>query len=269
MLKQRIISAIVLIAIVFAALFYLPPFWFNVIVVAVTALASWEWATMVGVKTFHNKVILILLTMAVLWIAAQFPFVALCVAMVWWLFAFGKLHVYPYGKEWWSRNIFILTGASVFVLVPFALGLMILRTQEHAVFRILFILLMVWASDTGGYFAGKQFGTWKIAPSISPKKSYQGFAGSLLAAFIVAAVTAWNKHITIDNYFLWFGMAGMIVLFAFLGDLFESMIKRAVGVKDSGTLIPGHGGLLDRIDALTPTIPLFALFSMMYGSRFF
>lgn len=268
MLIQRVATAVVLIALVLVLLFYLPPIGFQAAVVIVMSLASWEWATMVGVKTFHNKAILILISWAVLYVAHLDPFVSLWVAMVWWFLAFAKLHTYPRGKDYWRHNIFILTGMSIPVLVPFALGLMVLREQPHGIWQVLYVMIMVWAADTGGYAAGKLWGTWKIAPSLSPKKSYQGFAGSLLAALIVAAVAAWQIHLARDEYFIWFGFAALITLFALMGDLFESMIKRAMDVKDSGTLLPGHGGLLDRIDALTAAVPLFALFSLMHGVHF-
>lgn len=267
MLMQRVLTACVLIPAVIGILFFAPPLANNSAIILVMALASWEWSTLFGIKSFHNKVILLLITMGVLWLAMQNIFLTLLISMVWWLVALAKMGAYPYGKEVWANNKIFLSVLSIFVLVPFAVSLIILNPLQ-----ILYLLLLVWGADIGAYFVGSKWGQHKIAPKLSPKKSYQGLAGGMFLALLVGSVFAWfvdqpQIMASFEFGYMMFSFIITVVMFALFGDLFESMIKRAVGVKDSGKLLPGHGGILDRIDSLTAAAPWFALVSIVVNFR--
>lgn len=267
MLKHRVLTATVLIPLVVGMLFFTPPLVLNAGIMLVMALASWEWSTMAGIKTFHNKVILLLLTIGVLWLALQGIFLTLLFSMVLWLVALAAMGAYPYGKERWANSKIFLSVLSLFVLVPFAVSMMILNPWQ-----IMYLLVLVWGADIGAYFAGSKWGVHRIAPKLSPKKSYQGLAGGMLMALLVGVIFAWFVDqpqilASLELGYMVCSFIVTVVMFALFGDLFESMIKRAVGVKDSGTLLPGHGGILDRIDSLTAAAPWFALVSIMVNFR--
>lgn len=265
MLAQRVLTSLVLALFLLPMILLLPPTGLNAVIVLVTAMASWEWATLVGVRTFHNKVILLLVTLGLIWLGHSAALWVEGIAVAFWFVIFGKLAAFRRIKPRLVGKVPFLAALSIFALVPFAIGLMVIRSAPLGQWQILYIILLVFAADTGGYFAGKQWGTIKIAPSVSPKKSLQGLAGSFFFASLIAAVFAWICHLPVADYPLWFGAVAFIVLFALVGDLFVSMIKRINDAKDSGTLLPGHGGLLDRIDGYTAAVPLYALLSSLYG----
>lgn len=135
-----------------------------------------------------------------------------------------------------------------------AIGLLFLRAQPHGFALALWTLAVVWATDIGAYFAGRAIGGARLAPSISPRKTWAGLAGGVIAAAIVGAAIAALAHLA--GTALWLG--GFLALLAQGGDLLESALKRRAGVKDSGVLLPGHGGLLDRIDGVLPVVILVA-----------
>lgn len=268
MLKQRVITSLVLAAILLPLIFLLPDVGLKAVIVVVTAGASWEWSTLVGVRTFHHKVMWLLLTLGLVWAAHWAAFWVLATSVVWWFVVFGKLTAFGRIKPILAGKIELLAAFSLPALVPFAVGLMTIRSAPHGAWQILYVILLVFAADTGGYFAGKQWGTIRIAPLISPKKSLQGLAGSVVFASLIATLFAWALHLPRSDYLHWYTLVAIIVLFALVGDLYVSMIKRVVDVKDSGTLLPGHGGLLDRIDGYTAAVPLYALFTTLYGVHF-
>ena len=130
--------------------------------------------------------------------------------------------------------------------------------------NVLFILCLVWAADTGAYFSGTLWGKHKLAPKISPGKTIEGLCGGIMSALIVAAIFAVFAKIEFSKLLPWTFLVILVVLFSVLGDLFESIMKRQAGVKDSGQWIPGHGGILDRIDSLTAAVPVFTLGLLLF-----
>jgi phosphatidate cytidylyltransferase len=183
----------------------------------------------------------------------------LALAAVFWLWVFieqlayrnltgGFLASFP-GK--------LLSG--MFVLVPTWVAVVALRQQPHGEWLSLFLYLLVWGADTGAYFTGYRFGRHKLAPTVSPGKTWEGVAGGLFTVFVLALATGLYAAWSASEIAIWLGLALFTAFVSVLGDLFESRIKRIAGVKDSGRLIPGHGGVLDRIDAMTAAAPLFVL----------
>src|SRR5207302_1283767 len=127
------------------------------------------------------------------------------------------------------------------------------------------LLILIWAADTGAYFAGRAFGKHKLLPNVSPGKTWEGFFGAMLMTVIVMGFVVYFLNIPPNNWVPLFLLGFVTVIFSILGDLFESMLKRQAGIKDSGKILPGHGGILDRIDSLTSAAPIFALGVIMLG----
>jgi phosphatidate cytidylyltransferase len=175
------------------------------------------------------------------------------VASVFWLL----LVPLWFNRGWKIQNPYLLGMVGWSVLLPTGMAMLDLRAESPQPWWLLGVMAMVWVADISAYFAGRKFGRHKLAPNISPGKTWEGVAGALLGVMIYVALVMLVSGMHQHNVLFVYALVG--VALSVMGDLFESAIKRQAGVKDSGTLLPGHGGLLDRIDALTSTLPLAAL----------
>jgi len=259
MLLHRIITAIVLLALVIAGIFYLPPLFFVTICAIVIAIAGWEMASFFWPKNFLLKNVFVG-SLLVLIFLSEFcpPLISLAVGALWWFSV-------PYFLIKFTRTgeNYFTTPALRFLLgfltfIPCFTGLIALRFDFGAIY-LLFVLAIVWAADIGAYFAGRFFGKRLLAEHISPKKTVEGLLGGIGAALIIAIIAGFMLGLTLVAWVVWLLLVVVVVLWSVVGDLFESMLKRIANVKDSGTILPGHGGFFDRIDSLTSAIPIFAL----------
>ena len=276
-MKQRIITALVLAPLAISAIFFLPLKFFMLFGAALFLLASKEWAGFVSKTPSFSTiyifglflgVTLMLMPVGVIWDGAlpnQYIISGLIVANVWWCVALMLVVRYPRSASLWQSSKFIKSIFGLLTLVPFFWGLVILRSvnMHHDFYfgaeLLMYVFLLVWAADTGAYFAGKNFGKHKLAPNVSPGKTIEGFFGGLVSAMIVAYFAVDFFAISDDKIILFFAASIITTLVSALGDLTESIFKREAGLKDSGNLLPGHGGILDRIDSLTAAVPVFAL----------
>lgn len=270
MLKWRVITALVLAPPVFALVWYAPTPWLAVAFGIVILLASAEWAALVPLRTRAGRASYVAAHLAVLvlaWLAlgqGDSPATALLVAgAAWWAAAVAWLVLYSRAPG--VRRPAPAIGAVVgfLVLSPAWVALVFLHQQgPHGGYWVTLLLLLVWGSDVGGYFAGRAFGRRKLAPAISPGKTWAGVVGGL-ALGLAAALALQQAGLRLGLAPpLPAGLLAVFVLtigFGVAGDLFESMMKRQRGVKDSGSLLPGHGGVLDRVDALVAGAPVLAL----------
>jgi phosphatidate cytidylyltransferase len=266
MLKQRVITAIILLLLFLSALFMLPaPGWIALVIIMVMQGAS-EWARLAKLsnRPGHAYWWMTLLVMGgIVWFDAGHTLVqhAILHFLIYAVSALLWLVVVPFwlGMGWQVRQPLPMALAGWAVLIPTGLAMMDLR--ENSPWLLLGIMVLVWVADISAYFSGRKFGKHKLAPSISPGKTWEGVIGALLGVS-VCVLLAWGLSgyghlvmflpVILLASWCWVGLA-------VIGDLFESAVKRQAGVKDSGALLPGHGGLLDRIDALTSTLPLAAL----------
>lgn len=280
MLAQRIITAIVLLALLVPALVATVAWPFLLLTLSLIAAAGWEWARMNGWAGTAALAAGAALAAACL-IAWWAGWTVAAPGIVWWLAG----AVWILGGAWALRS-----GPSRWPAIPaaarLALGLLALWAAWLALASaralglgfILSVLCVVWAADIAAYFGGRAFGRHKLAPSISPGKSWEGvFAGMLGVALLAAGWLWWETAAAgrgpslfsmLGTQFGW--MLGLVLLAALtgmsvVGDLVESLAKRAVGAKDSSRLLPGHGGVLDRVDALLPTLPI-AMAMTRWGS---
>lgn len=266
MLKQRILTAFLLIPIMLLILIYLPPASFKYLTAFIAIGAAWEWSLLMGLKESRKRYLYLVL-ISVAFIASTFiaTLFVLFVACIFWLFAISLLLFYPHGAKWWRGSILLRGIMGLMVLVPCWLSINFIRQQSDGLMALIFLFVLVFGADSAAYFTGKKWGTTKLAPKISPGKSWQGLIGALLFSFLMAISTLWFLNTPIDLWPWAIVLSITTVLFSIVGDLFESMLKREVGVKDSGKLLPGHGGLLDRIDSLTAAAPIFAMGAWLIG----
>lgn len=276
MLKSRLITAVILIPIVIAALFLLTPGSFALVTLAVCVLAAWEWGQLAGFSSRPQRMVLAILC-GLLLALMMFALPAyrqlqisgsLWLSLVWWLAALVLVVFYPHSARLWrhSRSLRLVFG--LLTIVPFFWGMMALRLsnyeQNHAsgAWSLLYVMLLVWGADSGAYLFGKLFGKHKLAPKVSPGKTWEGFIGGLLTSAAISWLFASYVPLHVAPLILLI-CSVMAALASVLGDLTESMFKREAGIKDSGDLIPGHGGILDRIDSLCAAIPVFACLMLL------
>jgi phosphatidate cytidylyltransferase len=261
MLKTRIVTGLILGAILLLGLFLLPRLWAVTAFGAVFSLAAWEWAGFGALAAPAARALYTLVLAAIFWGSwvwtAQRPHLILMLAgaCTWWVIAGLWLSVAPQ-----RHHPLPALACGVAVLAPafVSLARMVASVDGFAPGPqiVLWLVLMVCAADIGAYFAGRRFGRRKLAPRVSPGKTWEGAIGGLFMVCIVACIGAGYFSLPLHLAVV-FGCG--VGIFSIIGDLTESMFKRAAALKDSGTLLPGHGGLLDRLDSVTAAAPLYAL----------
>ncbi|HED17162.1 MAG TPA: phosphatidate cytidylyltransferase [Gammaproteobacteria bacterium] len=265
MLYQRVLTAVVLITLLVLAVLKLNTLWFAGLLGLFVLLAAWEWAVLSGWTTFFGKLFYSLLVLASLFLLYRWQAIEglslaiLASGVMWWGLALIWLKMSK-PDAGMSRNArFYKALAGLFVLIPawYALVMLHEQTAHQGPMWVLYVFVLVWLADIGAYFSGKRFGRTKLAPALSPGKTWEGVLGGLLVVGLYAAVVAYFYELALQA-------AGMLVLLSLLvsllsvaGDLFESLFKRQARVKDSGNLFPGHGGVMDRIDSLTAAAPFY------------
>ena len=270
MLKTRIITALVLLVVFLAALFWLPQRAWAAFAGALVLPAAWEWGKLIRLpRVACGLYVLIVAAVcaALFWLAepdapsGRLESAIYFGASLFWM-AIVPLWLW---RSWLPKARWLAALTGLLVLVPTWLALVELRNLGPLL--LLLLMSVAWISDTAAYFAGRHFGQHKLAPSISPGKTWEGVGGAVLAVSLYAALWgfAWQGYFPQVLKSVRFGAFGMLLFLWLLtaigiyGDLFESALKRQSGVKDSGVLLPGHGGVLDRIDALTSVLPVAAL----------
>lgn len=263
MLRQRIMTAAWLAPLMLAGLFGLEGGAFVVFTGVVVLLAAWEWTNLAGVTEASRRLTLVAgmaVLMAVLWaIGAAWAVWPLWLAVVGWVVNLYWVIRYPDGREQWQSTAMRL-AMGLWVLLPAWIGFNVLR--DIGGIWLFYVLLLVWGADIGAYFCGRAWGRRKLAPAVSPGKSWEGVAGGMAVTLVLALLFAVWQELGISGGLGLVAVTAVVTLISVLGDLFESMLKRFRGIKDSSNLLPGHGGVLDRIDSLTAAVPLFALLSL-------
>jgi phosphatidate cytidylyltransferase len=263
-LRERVVTAIVLAAVLLGVMLGLPPVATVWLLTVLVLIGAWEWAAFIGTATPAKRaaftIAVALALVACLYFYGRWPgfvSVVMTIAVAWWFIAFLWLCVAP------GRVTPVTAALAGFLsLVPCWLALVHVTFITQSTRWVLFTLALVWAADTGAFFAGRWWGRVPLAPRVSPKKTWEGALGGLAASGAVA----WASANWVFDVGPWPFVTTCIAVAALsiVGDLTESMLKRAAGLKDSGTLFPGHGGMLDRIDSVTAAAPalVFALIGL-------
>ena len=267
MLKARIITALLLVPVLISAIIFLPTHILAYLFAAFILLAGWEWSALSGfTSTVSRLAYLILLSLLMFntfeWIERLNVLNSLLYAvLIYWLLVFLWLSVAS-SKQLLANavNVYFRGAIGLMLLLPTWLSLLALHARpEFGPQLLLSFFILIWVADSGAYFSGKFRGSRKLAPTISPGKTLEGVYGALFITPIAAVPLAFFLGYESVQIVVFSVIALFCTVFSIVGDLFESVSKRAAGVKDSGQLFPGHGGVMDRIDSLTAAAPLFLL----------
>lgn len=263
MLKQRILTAAVLIPGLLAALFLLQGSAFAAVLAVILLLGSWEWARLAGVNTPLPQAVYIATMGLVMWILWVSPARAnlwqwlLLAAVLWWSLALVWIFRHR-GDGGPGLPGLLKFNLGYLVLLPAWVALVSLHS-ERGPYWVMFLLVVIWVADSGAYFVGRAWGRNKLAPGVSPGKSVEGVYGGIAASMIPALGFGWLFGYRGYELLALLGLVAVCAAFSVVGDLFESLLKRQAGMKDSSRLIPGHGGVLDRIDSITSAAPWFVV----------
>ncbi|SFK12767.1 phosphatidate cytidylyltransferase [Nitrosomonas aestuarii] len=271
MLKTRILTAVIVLPLFLSALFYLQDIFWAILLLALTVIGAREWSYLARFSVKKTAVYLTLTTLLggeLLFLLNMATEINAYTPVLIWIYALSAVFWVAYvpfllKKSKVTNNAVVSMLIGWVLLLPTALALYQLRAINP--FLLLGFMGTIWISDTAAYFTGRTFGKHKLAPHISPGKTWEGVAGAMLAVMIYGFV--WVHIFTKGDYMT--TLVPLLVLLAvlgILGDLFESLIKRQAGVKDSGKILPGHGGILDRIDALTAALPLAILALLIFNT---
>jgi phosphatidate cytidylyltransferase len=279
MLKQRIITALILAPLALFAILFLPLIWFQICIALVIGLGGYEWANMSGIKGRPSKALYALAVTTIclflvyklptdmIWYQGQLNDLyhsILTVSAVWWGVSLLMILAYPRFSAFWRNSKSFRALFGILTLIPTWVAVVSLRTNLYEIeplygaSLIFYVLGIVWAADIGAFFVGVKFGRHKLRPNVSPGKTLEGLLGGIGASSAIIAFAALHYQVDPGRIWLHILIGGLTVGVSALGDLNESMFKRCEGIKDSGKLLPGHGGILDRIDSLTAAFPVFA-----------
>ena len=276
MLKQRVITAIVLAPLILALIFIPRTSVFATLLGLVFLLGLWEWTRMAGVCGHALRAACLLgyaILFALLWHACKTPWwwLPVLAGLVWWLLALAWIGHYRFAADATRAHAWLKLLAGAFVVVPawcavVAMhGNMATPNTGRGTWWVLFFACIVVAADIGAYTAGRRFGRNKLAPTISPGKTREGVYGALVCSGIVGLVGGALLHVPATRLPAIVALALLTVLFSIVGDRFESLMRRHAGVKDSGVLFPGHGGVFDRMDSIVAALPVFVLGKFLLG----
>jgi len=257
MLKQRVMTAVILLPLIVAAILLLPTAAFSIVaLVPLVVIGGFEWARLARLEQLHWQIayvaVLLLIVASIYYFQSDIGSTVLVLALTCQVVIFSALVMYQQGGRFYQSYplIFIMLGL---IVLPSAWWLMTVLHGSSAHW-VLFLILLTVIADTSAYFSGKAFGTTKLAPELSPGKTHAGMYGALLGGLIWSLIGIWFFNIAI-SFWLYFVLLNLIVvIISIAGDLFISMMKREANMKDTGQLLPGHGGILDRIDSLLAAV---------------
>lgn len=263
MLKLRIATALVLITIVVLAVNLLNVYYFAALAAVFFSMAASEWASISGLNKISSRIyyvltIGILMFLCFIFRDSVFMGVVIGIAVFWWLLAFMLVIGFQQKKITAVKSVLLKLFIGVLVLVPAWLSLVTLHNRHiDGASYVLFLFVLIWVADSAAYFTGRYCGKNKLADVVSPGKTWEGVFGAVIACTLTGLVFAWGTKMQGTDILTFLLVCLITVCGSILGDLMESLFKRQQRIKDSGRLLPGHGGVMDRIDSLTAAAPIF------------
>lgn len=283
MLLSRIITALFLLPLAISGILFLPTNYFALAVALIFIIAAYEWTKIALIGSIYDVLFIacVILLMLLLWssgLTTSNPFLSIIfTSVVFWFASIFFIFQFPRYHTIWSENLILKFLIGFMVLLPSWYALVLLKDIERLQFftiqmtgseLVLFMMLMIWTADTGAYFSGKRWGTSKLIPNVSPGKTIQGAYGAIVSTCLFAVIFVFTLSHDILSCFYIALFSALIVKISIVGDLLESMYKRNSKIKDSGKILPGHGGVLDRIDSLTSVAPVFYALTYIVSNRF-
>jgi len=259
-LKSRIITGVILAVAVLLGVLLLPNNAFALLALLVlVGIGGWEWARLVSFDGRQQIlfVAILLATSLLLYLYSDQSTTFTIIGLIWWFAVLVILATYEQGTLFYKQQKWVLRLAAFLVLIPAWLALINLHQYSPKV--VVYLIFLVAIADSGAYFSGKAFGKNKLAPELSPGKTREGMFGGLIGATIWAILATQYFKLPASDWLYFILLSIGVAAFSVVGDLFESLIKRESGQKDSGNILPGHGGILDRVDGLLAALPVFAM----------
>lgn len=256
---KRSITTIILAPLTILSIYKLNDFYFAILVAVIIALACWEYSSFIDLKknisrylfVFINMVILAVCYLNLSMVKLVLPFVC-----IWWLINILHIYNFPKHTKFWNGNLIIKITNAILVLVPTWIAIVMIR-QDFGDGFLLFLIFLIWGCDIGAYFSGKNFGKTPLATNVSPNKTWEGVAGAFIFSIIVSLLIMYFNEFPLNTWLTYLTLTTIVMQISIVGDLFESMYKRLAKIDDSGSILPGHGGIMDRIDSLTSAAPFF------------
>lgn len=274
MLKQRIITSLILTPFVIWAVFDMPNVYWSLFILFLVGLSSWEWAHLAGIghstlKGIYTATAIIAVVLLVWFVelSRQEFYILMYISIAWWLYRIVKVLFYRKPTEPNSvARLNVATALSIIValILPFY-SLIYLRNDYNFPGYLFYLLMTIWTADVFAYFSGKYLGRDKLAPHVSPGKTWQGVYGALIGTLLGSIIGSFSFGFTLNQSFIFAAITFVIVVVSIFGDLSESLYKRQNSIKDSGNLLPGHGGILDRVDSLSAAAPFYIVALSMLG----
>lgn len=271
MLKARVLTALVLAPLFLASVFLTSTPLFAAIIALVVSVAAWEWARLAGLDRLDTQLgfaMVVAVLLATIWSMAhqaEALRVTLSVALAFWIFALFWLARPGAGGNGSALAVFVKLLAGAVVLIAAWRVLLDLHMAERGAEKVLFLFTVVWVADIGAYFVGKRFGQRKLAPTVSPGKTREGALGGLSLVGVWGVLAGFYFGFAWVDALLFGAVAVVAAAVSIVGDLFESLLKRQAQMKDSSRLLPGHGGVLDRIDSVLAAAPVMVAFWVVLG----
>ncbi|MAZ77575.1 MAG: phosphatidate cytidylyltransferase [Legionellaceae bacterium] len=257
-MKERILTGLAIAGLGFLLVLYLPTPFFILLSTIIVLWLAWEWSGLLGLKSLWAKLAYVVLLGFSLLASFHLPiWPVLVVATIFWCLALCMVVLYPRATVVWCHHWIARAVVGLLALVPCWLSVNVIHTATDGPIALVLLILLVSMADSGAYFAGRFWGRTPLMPNVSPKKTWEGAVGGLLSALVVVVILGLVMHLDFEQWITMLVLAVVVVSFSIVGDLLESVLKRQAGVKDSGNLLPGHGGLLDRVDSLLAAAPLF------------
>lgn len=262
MLKQRVITALILAPLIGWGIYALPQNIFTIIMAVVVAMGAWEWSKICHLETYYSRILyiisIILVSLAVIEFSddTRVLFISLILISIWWLGVLFRMFGYRSIKLQLEINQLNSLLAGLLTLGGFLVTMVLLREKFSPHF-LMALMFLVWGADSFAYFAGKKFGKNKLLPEISPGKTIEGVWGAFAGALIIGLIAGLLIDMNNTELYWYLLITVVTVVFSIAGDLNESLYKRKAHIKDSGSLLPGHGGIMDRIDSLTAAAPVY------------
>ena len=262
MLLKRLLTAVVLIPMVVIATLKFDSSEFALVMIPVLVISSWEFSGLIQIKHWAAKALYTVVLMTTAYFLNKAPSLLmplLIITLLWWTINSYWVISFPKHTNFWYSYMVTRLINGLFFFVPLLVALSALHQVDSTL--VLLLLALIWAADSGAYFVGRAIGKNKLLPNASPNKTIEGAAGGALFSLVVMFVYVrfGFENASFEQYFIYGVLSLAVTLASIVGDLFESLHKRVAGVKDSGVLLPGHGGLFDRIDSLTASAPIFLL----------
>ena len=263
MLKSRLLTAFLMGPLILWAIYAMPEMPFAIFTLVLVSLGAWEWSVFAGwAKPLERKLffaINVLFFITVLLLQYNdLNLIIIAASLLWWAICIPLLLTFPFKKNALLHTRTVKSLVGIVLLLATLVSMVSIRNNPlYGSEYVLYIILIIWFADSGAYFAGRALGKNKLIPNVSPGKTWEGVAGAIVATLIITFISLDLLNITSSQSFIFILITLVTVIYSIVGDLSESMFKRMANIKDSGSLIPGHGGILDRIDSLMSALPIF------------